>query len=166
MKRKFWQVVNEETSSSKSGLHFGHYVVGSASDIISYYHAARVTVVIARAIQLEWWSWGLSVMLKKTLGVTLVTKLRAILFMEADFNATNKIIYGNRMMEKARKYNLMPEEIFSERNRMADDGTLSKTLFCKPRETGEGLHSHCFRRRFQLLRQDSPCYDLLCLSGV
>jgi hypothetical protein len=33
-------------------------------------------------------------------------------------------------MEKARKYNLMPEEIFSECNRMVDDGTLSKTLFC------------------------------------
>ena len=62
-------------------------------------------------------------MLEKTLGVTLVTKLRAILLMEADFNATNKIIYGNRKMEKAREYNLMPEEIFSERNRMADDGT-------------------------------------------
>ena len=28
-----------------------------------------------------------------------------------------------------RKYNLMPEEIFSERNRMADDGTLAKVLF-------------------------------------
>jgi hypothetical protein len=128
--KQYWQAVNEETSSSESGLHFGHYVVGSASDIISYYHAARVTVVIAHAIQLERWSRGLSVMLEKTIGVTLVTKLRAILLMEADFNATNKIIYGNRMMEKARKYNLMPEEIFSERNRMADDGTLSKTLFC------------------------------------
>ena len=128
--RQYWRAVNEETSSSESGLHFGHYVVGSASDIISYYHAARVTVVIAHAIQLERWSRGLSVMLEKTLGVTLVTKLRAILLMEADFNATNKIIYGNRMMGKAREYNLMPEEIFSERNRMADDGTLSKTLFC------------------------------------
>jgi len=128
--KRYWQIVNEETSSSESGLHFGHYVVGSASDIISYYHAARVTVVIAHAIQLERWSRGLSVMLEKTLGVTLVTKLRAILLMEADFNATNKIIYGNRMMENARRHNLMPEEIFSERNRMADDGTLSKTLFC------------------------------------
>jgi hypothetical protein len=68
-------------------------------------------------------------MLEKTLGVTLVTKLRAILLMEADFNATNKI-YGNRMMAKARGHNLMPEEIFSKQNRMADDGTLSKTLFC------------------------------------
>ena len=82
------------------------------------------------AIQLKRWSRGLSVMLEKTIRVTLVTKLCAILLMEADFNTTNKIIYGNRMMEKAQKYNLMPEEIFSEHNRMADDGTLSKTLFC------------------------------------
>ena len=48
--------------------------------------------------------------------------------MEADFNCTNKIIYGERMMDNARKYNLIPDEIFSEKNRMADDGTLSKTL--------------------------------------
>ena len=53
-------------------------------------------------------------MLKKTLGVTLVTKLRAILLMEADFNATNKILYGVRMMGQARSYNLMPDEIYSE----------------------------------------------------
>ena len=80
-------MVIKETSLSESGLHFGHYVVGSASEIISYYHAAWVTTVIAHAIQLERWSRGLSVMLEKTLGVTLVTKLRAILLMEADFNA-------------------------------------------------------------------------------
>jgi hypothetical protein len=69
-------------------------------------------------------------MLEKTLGVTLVTKLQAILLMEADFNATNKIIYRNRMMAKVRGHNLMPEEIFSKQNRMANKGTLSKTLFC------------------------------------
>ena len=48
--------------------------------------------------------------------------------MEADFNATNKIVYGDRMMNNARKYNLMPEETFSEKNMMADNGTLCKTL--------------------------------------
>jgi hypothetical protein len=88
-----------------------------------------VTVVLAHAIQLERWSRGMSVMLEKTFGVTLVTKLRAILLMEADFNATNKILYGVRMMGQARSYNLMPDEIYSEKNRMADDGTLAKTLF-------------------------------------
>jgi hypothetical protein len=128
--KRYWKVVNEETSSSESGLHFGHYILGSTSDLITHYHVAWVSVVIAHTIQLERWSRGLSVMLEKTLGVTLVTKLRAILLMEADFNGTNKIIYGKSIMEKVRGHNLMPEEIFSKQNRMADNGTLSKTLFC------------------------------------
>ena len=68
-------------------------------------------------------------MLEKTLGVMLVSKLRAMLLMEVDFNATNKIVYGDRLMKNVRKHNLMPEEIFSEKNRMANDGTLCKTLF-------------------------------------
>ena len=115
---------------SESGLHFRHYIVGCTSDIITHYHVAWVSVVIAHAIQLKRWSHGLLVMLEKTLGVTFVTKLQEILLMEADFNATNKIIYGNRMMAKAREQDLIPEEIFSKKNRMADNSTLSKTLFC------------------------------------
>jgi hypothetical protein len=126
---QYWKVLNKETLSLESGLHFGHYKVGSKSDIILHYHTARVTVTLAHVIQLEWWSQGLSVMLEKTLGVTLVTKLRAILLMEADFNATNKIIYGIRLMHNVRGHNLMPEEIFSEKNRMANNGTLCKALF-------------------------------------
>jgi hypothetical protein len=49
--------------------------------------------------------------------------------MEADFNATNKVIYGVRMLANVRKYKLMPEEVYSERNRHTDDGTLTKVLF-------------------------------------
>jgi hypothetical protein len=33
------------------------------------------------------------------------------------------------MLEEARKYKLVPEEIFSEQNCMADDGGLAKALF-------------------------------------
>ena len=33
------------------------------------------------------------------------------------------------MLDNVRIYNLMTEEIFSERNIMADDGTLAKVLF-------------------------------------
>ena len=49
--------------------------------------------------------------------------------MKADFTFTNKTIYGGRMFDNVREYNLMTEEIFSERNRMADNGTLAKVLF-------------------------------------
>ena len=68
-------------------------------------------------------------MLEKELGNKLISKLRAILLMEADFNFGNKQTYGVHMLDNARKFRLMPEEIFNEQNRMADDGTLARVLF-------------------------------------
>jgi hypothetical protein len=56
-------------------------------------------------------------------------KLRAILLMETNLNAINMIVYGNRMLHNAWEHNLMLEEIFSKKNRMANNGTLYKTLF-------------------------------------
>ncbi len=49
--------------------------------------------------------------------------------MEADFNAMNKEVYGIWMLDNARQYKLIPEEIFSEQNCTADDGGLAKMLF-------------------------------------
>ncbi len=94
-----------------------------------HFHALKATLVLRRGIVLERWAWGLSVMLEKMFGCALITKLRSILLMEADFNATNKIIYGQRMLQQARQYKLIPEEIYSEWNRLKDDGTLAKILF-------------------------------------
>ncbi len=68
-------------------------------------------------------------MLEKMFGVHLVSKLRAILLMEADFNAMNKEVYGVQMLDTARRYKLIPEEIFSKKNCTADNGGLAKTLF-------------------------------------
>ncbi len=48
--------------------------------------------------------------------------------MEADLNCSTKTVFGIRMLDEARRQNLMPEEVFSERNKMADDGTLTKVL--------------------------------------
>jgi hypothetical protein len=98
--KQCWKVVNEETSLSKSGIHSGHYIVGSKSDIISHYHTAWVTVMLAHTIQLERWSHGLPVMLERTLGVTLVTKLWAILLMEGDFKSlpAKSVLAGTKLV--------------------------------------------------------------------
>jgi hypothetical protein len=124
-----WLEVNKKTSSSFSGHHFGHYIAGLRSNHVTVLHALSVSLVTKRGIVLDRWSKGLSVMLEKIFGCSLITKLCSILLMEADFNATNKVIYGIRMLYNMRKYKLMPEEIYSERNCFADDGTLSKVLF-------------------------------------
>jgi hypothetical protein len=92
-------------------------------------HPLVATLVTKSGIILDRWSKGLSVMLEKIFWCSLITKLRSILLMEADFNATNKVIYGIWMLHNMRKYRLMPEEIYSKRNCLADGGTLSKVLF-------------------------------------
>jgi hypothetical protein len=61
----------------------------------------QILLALKKGIALEWWSKGLSVMLEKTLGVRLVSKLRAILLMEADFNTMKKKVYGIRMLDNA-----------------------------------------------------------------
>jgi hypothetical protein len=68
-------------------------------------------------------------MLKKMFGVRLVSKLRAILLMEVDFNSMNKEVCGVCMLDETQKYKLIPEEIFSKKNCTADVGGLAKTLF-------------------------------------
>jgi len=68
-------------------------------------------------------------MIEKIPGCALITKIRSILLMEADLNATNKEIFGIRMLDQVRGLGLIPEEIYSKRNRLADDGTLAKVIF-------------------------------------
>ncbi len=126
-----WRRSKEATSSSISGFHFGigHYIAGAESEYLSNYHAVKTSLALMRGISLSRWQRGLACMLEKKEGSRLVRKLRSILLLEADLNKADKIIYGNRMMNDIRKYHLMPEEIFSEKKRTADDGALAKILF-------------------------------------
>jgi hypothetical protein len=114
---------------SPSGLYFGHYIAGADCNYISQFHALQVSLALKKGIALERWANGLLVMLEKMFGLQLFSKLRAILLMEANFNAINKEVYGVRMLEEARKYKLVPEEIFSEKHCTADNGGLAKTFF-------------------------------------
>ena len=100
--QQWWKKVKDDTSSSQSSLHFGHYIAGTDCDYISQFHALRVSLALKKGIALERWSKGLSVMLEKMFGVRLVSKLRAILLMEADFNAMNKEVYGIWMLDNER----------------------------------------------------------------
>ena len=54
-------------------------------------------------------------MLEKKEGLILVSKLRAILLMEADFNFANKTLYGRRMMYFAEDHGDIPLEAFGSR---------------------------------------------------
>ncbi len=126
--RAHWKHAKEETSLSCSGLHFGHYIAGIESDYVSHFHALKATLLLHHGLVLKHWAQGLSVMLQKLFSCLLITKLLTILLMEVDFYGANKTVYGLRMLKQTRSKNLMPKEVFSERNKMADNGTLTKVL--------------------------------------
>ena len=110
-----WLRAKEKTSLSVSTLHFGHYMAGAKSNRISYVHSLKTSIFLKHGTPLGRWANGLSVMLEKEFGCNLINELRAILLMEADFNFSNKILYGVRMMDNARRFGLMPEDIYSEK---------------------------------------------------
>ena len=123
-----WKGVDERISSSPSTRHFGHYIASSKSDLLSNIFALIITTANKYGITLERWLCGLTCMLEKKPGVSLIEKLRAIVLLEADYNKAIKEMFGMRMLMLAREYGLIPDEIFSERGRTSDDGALAKVL--------------------------------------
>ena len=106
-----------------------HDIAGATSPMISHHHTLKVSICLKRSFSLERWKEGLMCILEKTPGNCLVTKLRAILLMEADYNTNNKIVFGERMMDVVREHGLMIEEVFSKQGRTTEDGALAKVLF-------------------------------------
>ncbi len=107
----YWKQADEQTLSSESGLHFGHYKAAINLEYISHYHVAETTVALTLGQPFDRWKRGVTVMLEKERRVNLVSKLCAILLMEADFNTSNNIIFGNRMLYSIQKHAMMLEEI-------------------------------------------------------
>ena len=96
--------------------------------MISVHHALKNNIALKVGFSLDHWSRGLSVMLEKKPGVTIIEKLRAILFMESDSNASYKEIFGNRMLDVVRSHSFIPLEIYSEKGKNSDDCSQAKVI--------------------------------------
>ena len=70
------------------------------------------------------WYKGVSVMLEKISGVTVVTKLRTILLMEATFNCNNRLIFCDKMIKLAQENGLVPKEIYGGKGKTPEDAIL------------------------------------------
>ena len=110
--QNYWKKAKEDTSSSLSGRHFGHYKAATKSEELSEIYTDLCNLTYAKGYPLQRWKAGLTVMLEKEPGVINVDKLRAILLLEADFNFLNKLFFGSRMIHRAHKDHLIPPETF------------------------------------------------------
>ena len=76
--KSYWKKAKELTSSSMSGLHFGHYKSAVDSSFLTAIHTMFSQLTINKGIPLRRWASGLSVMLEKVKGNINVKKLRGI----------------------------------------------------------------------------------------
>jgi hypothetical protein len=113
--RYYWRRFKEQTLSSISGVHAGHY-----KSATHFY--ARGGCPPNR------WGHGLQVMLEKVAGVALVNKLRPILLMEADFNYMNKWIFGHEAINKMYALGYIAEDQYSQKESTAEDAKLDNKL--------------------------------------
>ena len=71
------------------------------SDKIANFLSNKITLVSQTGFPSDSWSYWLMVVLEKIAGIALVSKLRAILLMEADFNFHSKIIFEKHNLDQA-----------------------------------------------------------------
>jgi len=154
-----WRKARESTSSSMSGIHFGHYIAGTFNPEILIINRTMADIPLTTGYSPDRWKHGLNVLLEKVPGNVNIEKLRIILLFEADFNANNKWI-GRAVMQRAEECSLLAPEQYGSRNRKsAIIQCLNKCLFY------DLLRFHC--QPAALCSNDAKsCYDRITLLAA
>ena len=139
--KSFFAKWKENTSTSPSGKHLGHYkallspaftdnaeLTDSANRIIAL-HVALLNIAATHGSPLERWQQIVSVMIEKKAGNYQLHKLRTIHLFEADYNWLLGMIFGRRMVYGAETQNHLHEGQWGSRpGRSAHDALLHKIL--------------------------------------
>ena len=125
---KYWNRINDRTSSSPSGLHITHYKATALDPILAEHFALQMNLIMESGIHPLRWGIALQVMLEKVAGVCLVDKLRSIQLYEADLNWFMKFVFNDLALSKLDEADMLPEEHYSKKDSTAEDACLDKTL--------------------------------------
>jgi len=124
-----WKKAKEKTSSSPSGIHFGHYIVGIEEQVVAKLNQLMATIPMLTGISPTRWRMTLNVMLEKLAGNCWVEKLRIIMLFEADFNSNNKWLGRTLMKQAASKHILAEQQYGSCKGKAMGTQCLNKWLF-------------------------------------
>ena len=123
-----WKKMKEKTSAGISGLHFGHLKTCATDPDLAEIEASICNLPYTTSYTPNDWKTGVSVMLHKQENEDLVTKLRTITLLEADFNFNNKVL-GKSTIDHAERNNLIAKEQYgSRKNKSAIEHAVHKAL--------------------------------------
>ncbi len=124
----YWRKFRENTSSSISGAHVGHYKSATFLDMVTNFLSRKITLIVRGGCPPERWGHRLQVLLEKVAGVALANKLRAIFLMEADFNYMNKWVFGYQAINKMYALAYIPGDQYSQTESTAEDARMDNRL--------------------------------------
>ena len=97
----------ESTSTSPSGRHLGHYKAIIQHPILLECLTKFLSIAISRGLSISRWQNAINIMLEKDPGRPTINRLRIIHLFEADFNFFLKIMWGYRLVHRAKDYNMI-----------------------------------------------------------
>ncbi|MGH7974392.1 MAG: hypothetical protein ACREBR_02605, partial [bacterium] len=127
--RKSTDKIRENTGSSPSGRHVGHYKAAVSHPHLNWIHATMAQLPAQYGFAPLRWQHAIDKMLEKSPGVSKITRLRIIQLLEYDFNFVMKLIIGRRLMWFAQGKGYLRDEQYGSRpGRTASSPVLNKAL--------------------------------------
>ena len=123
-----WKKMREQTSSGKSGLHFGHMKACTFSPTLSNFEATISHIPYTTGYVPNDWKKGVCCMIKKKANINKVTKLRTIVLTEADYNFSNKKLGRDSIRHAEANDLIAPEQYGSRRGKSAIEHALNKRI--------------------------------------
>eukprot|EP00957_Ditylum_brightwellii_P212126 15366999-Ditylum_brightwellii.AAC.1 len=117
------KVQNESTSSSPSGWHYGHYKAVIDHDNLCLVHARMMSIPWLAGFTPTRWERAIDCMLEKDPVNPMIDRLWLIVIVEADMNATLKIIWNHRLVLTTEKTNCLLQPNDSGINSSAPTGS-------------------------------------------
>lgn len=126
--KRGWAKAKENTSSGRSGLHFGHCKAGIQHEGICRFEAIMANIPYQTGHSPPRWKKEISVMFQKKQDKHEVETMRTIMLMETDWNQNNKLL-GRNTMARAEKFNTIAREQYGSRKaHSAIDHCINKRL--------------------------------------
>jgi hypothetical protein len=124
-----YKVVPEDTSTSPSGSHIGHYKATLKFPKLVSLHTAMMSIPFQCGVLPDRWKRVTNIMLEKDIGNPRCHRLRIIALFESDFNQAKRLIIGRKLLHHMEDTSLAPTMQFgSMPGKQCPSAVLKKVL--------------------------------------